>query len=323
MNSMYLAVGYNCNHHCYFCPCGKEENKAKAAPTEQMIEAIKNGINNNGVEFITLSGGEPTLHPGFHEVLKFCIDNELKVTVLSNGDTFHNIDNVHKYFDGVDPRYFGITTAIHSNIPELHDKVTGSKGSHARTVAGLKNLIPMMIPFTVKQVISKWNYKMLPDFVDFVFREFGPFASLTLCGMDFCGMDEHEIDEVGVSYKEIGKYLETALDMVLSIRKQFGGFPQVTVADLPLCCVDPYYWGFFTKVSRGKLSQYSAPRNTDSSVKSDSSVDNDCDIYFNECRSCCVAEYCPGVWSSAYKYFGESVVKAVVPQNTKDIKEHK
>ena len=54
MNSMYLAVGYNCNHRCYFCPCGKKEGKAKAAPTEQMIEAIETGIQNNGIEYITL-----------------------------------------------------------------------------------------------------------------------------------------------------------------------------------------------------------------------------------------------------------------------------
>lgn len=318
MNSMYLAVGYNCNHHCYFCPCGKEENKAKAAPTNQMIRAVKEGMLSNGVEYVTLSGGEPTLHPGFHDILKFCVDNQLKVTVLTNGDTLHNKNNVHKYFDGIDSGYFGIITAIHSNIPGLHDKVTGSKGSHSRTVNGLKNLIPLGIPFTVKQVISKWNYKLLPDFVDFVFREFGSFASLTLCGMDFCGMDEAEVSEVGVPYKELGKYLEQALDMVVSIRKQFGGFPQVTVTDLPLCCVDPYYWGFFTKVSRGTLSQYSAPQKIDSLVKSDFGVVNDCDIYFKECSSCCVADYCPGVWSSAYKYFGESAVTAILPQIAND-----
>lgn len=318
MNSMYLAVGYNCNHYCYFCPCGKEENKAKAAPTEQIIQAIKDGMSNNGVEYVTLSGGEPTLHPGFHDVLKFCVESRLKVTVLTNGDTLYNENNVHKYFDGVNPRYFSIITAIHSNIPRTHDKVTGSKGSHSRTVDGLKNLIPLHIPFTVKQVISKWNYRLLPDFIDFVFREFGSFASLTLCGMDFCGMDETKVSEVGVSYKEFGRYLEQALDKVLSIRKQFGGFPQVTVTDLPLCCVDPYYWGFFTKVSRRKISQYSAPQKIDSSIKSDASIANDCDIYFKECSLCCVADYCPGVWSSAYKYFGESAVTAIIPQNRND-----
>lgn len=73
MNSMYLAVGYNCNHRCYFCPCGKKEGKAKAAPTEQMIEAIETGIQNNGIEYITLSGGEPILHPGFHDILEYCV----------------------------------------------------------------------------------------------------------------------------------------------------------------------------------------------------------------------------------------------------------
>lgn len=208
MNSMYLAVGYNCNHRCYFCPCGKKEGKAKAAPTEQMIEAIETGIQNNGIEYITLSGGEPILHPGFHDILEYCVSKKLCVTILSNGDILHKESNVHKYFDNIDPSYFNITTAIHSDQPELHDRVTGVKGSYCRTVKGLKNLIPLRIPFTVKQVISKWNYKRLPEFVDFVHREYGPFASLTLCGMDFCGMNRDEIAEVAIAYKEIGQYLE-------------------------------------------------------------------------------------------------------------------
>ena len=314
MNSMYLAVGYNCNHRCYFCPCGKKEGKAKAAPTEQMIEAIETGIQNNGIEYITLSGGEPILHPGFHDILEYCVSKKLCVTILSNGDILHKESNVHKYFDNIDPSYFNITTAIHSDQPELHDRVTGVKGSYCRTVKGLKNLIPLRIPFTVKQVISKWNYKRLPEFVDFVHREYGPFASLTLCGMDFCGMNREEIAEVAIAYKEIGQYLEKALDIVLSIRQQFGGFPQVTVADLPLCCVDPYYWGFFTKVSRGKLSKYSAPKQSDGEVSSSEEIVNDCDVYFKECGSCCVSDFCPGVWNSAYQYFGENAVRALKPQ---------
>ena len=318
MKSMYLAMGYRCNHHCYFCPCGKEQNKTSAAPAEQLLAAIDAGIRENQIQYVTLSGGEPTLHPDFHKILAYCADRKLHVTVLSNGDTFYKESNVRKYFEGIEARYFTVTTAIHSHLPELHEKVTGVPGSYEHTVQGLKHLIPMGIPFTVKQVISKWNYQYLPDFVDFVYREYGPFASLTFCGMDFCGMDPEEIDQVAISYREAGPYLEKALDMVLSIRKQFGGFPMVTAADLPLCCVDPYYWGFFSKVSRGQLSKYSAPEKVSRDLVSSSNVVNDCDIYCECCKRCCVSDYCPGIWSSAYQYFGEAAAVAVMPEITSE-----
>lgn len=313
MKSMYLAMGYNCNHHCFFCPCGKEQSRVKAAPTEALIESIDAGIKTNGIGHITLSGGEPTLHPGFHDVLAYCVARGLQVTVLSNGDSFSKKSNVGRYFEGIDPKYVNVTTAIHNNIPELHDRVTAVAGSFDRTVQGLKNLISFGIPFTVKQVISRWNYRNLPEFVDFIYREYGPFASLTLCGMDFCGMNPEEINEVEVPYREVGPYLEKALEMIMSIRRQFGGFPLVTVTDLPLCCVDPYYWGFFTKVSRGALSRYSAPEMADGEIVSSENVENDCDVYCEGCAGCCVSDYCPGIWSSAYKYYGEAAVVPVKP----------
>ena len=310
MNSMYLALGYNCNHNCFFCPCVGKDDMVKEADLEQIIFAIDSGINDKNIKYITLSGGEPTLHKNFHQILEYCVSKKINTTILSNGDTLHKVENIHKYFDGINTEYFSVTTAIHSINTEVHDKVTGRNGSHYRTVSGLKNLIPMHISFTVKQVISKWNYKELPEFINFIFSEYGSFASITLCGMDFCGMNEDKIDEVGIGYREIGSYLEKALDNVLFIRKQFGGFPQVTVADLPLCSVDPYYWGFFAKVSRGMLSKYSAPTKSNGNLFSCDGVVNDCDVYFRECKSCCVSNFCPGVWNSAYNYFGDNAVKA-------------
>lgn len=314
MSSMYLALGYKCNHKCYFCPCGNNKIKAPVASVEELKKAIDNGLNNN-VKYITLSGGEPTLHPYFHEILEYCVRSGLNVGILSNGETFFKQENTEKFFRNINPGKIHVTTAIHSINKEYHERVTGVSGSFERSINGLKNVINMGIPVTVKQVISKWNYRELPDFADFVYREYGSYVSLTLCGMDFCGMNPEQIEAVAVSYKEIGVYLEKALDNIISIRQQFGAFPYVSVADLPLCCADPYYWGFFQKVSRGNLSQYSAPSNEEGKVESTNNIINDCDVFFESCRNCCVSDKCPGVWKTAFDYFGESAVKNIYPYN--------
>lgn len=314
MPSMYLALGYLCNHRCFFCPCGEKSELPAFAPKEQLLQAIDAGIAERGIDHITISGGEPTLHPAFREILKHCVDRKLRVSVLTNGDPLANPETAENLFGGIDPRFISVTSAIHSDLPELHERVTASAGSHGRTVQGLLNLVRMGIPVTVKQVISRWNYQRLPDFVDFVYRTYGPYVSLTLCGMDFCGMTKVQIDEVAVSYSQMQGSLETALDLVISLRNQYQAFPQVTVADLPLCSTDPCYWGFFTMVSRNCLSQYSAPEGESGTVNLHTSVENDCGIYFEACRDCCVAQYCPGVWRTAYAYFGESVVHTICAQ---------
>ncbi len=314
MNSMYLAVGYSCNHHCFFCPIGDKSRKAKAASTEDLIEVVDRGIRDDHIDHITISGGEPTLHPGLHDILAHCTENGLRATILTNGDRFHDRQFTHDLFESLDHSRISVVSAIHSPYPGLHDHVTGSAGSQERTIQGLKNLIACHIPFTVKQVISRWNFRDLPEFVRFVYREFGPYSALTLCGMDFCGMNEADTREVAVSYSEIRPNLEKALDYIEENRETRGGFPLVTVADLPLCTVDPYYWKYFAMVSRGRLKRYSAPYSAAETgkdeIRSSEEVWNDCDIYFQQCRECCVKDQCPGTWRSAFEHFGETAVKA-------------
>lgn len=312
MNSMYLALGYRCNHHCFFCPCGNRDAKTPAASTSELLDAIRHGIQERHITHITLSGGEPTLHPGFREILAYCLENGLHVGILSNGDTFHSMENVHRFFDGIPPGNLQVTTALHSHEAGPHNRVTGKEDSFQNTVQGLLHVMSLGIPVTVKQVISAWNYRQLPAFVDFVYGTFGPGVSLTLCGMDFCGMPDDAAKEAAVPFREMGPYLEKALDLVTDLRRKANAFPTVTVADLPLCCVDPYYWGYFVKVSRNTLSQYSAPRDNSGDVSVNTSVTNECDVFFKACSDCCVSGLCPGVWKTASELFGESAAAPVI-----------
>lgn len=313
MNSMYLALGYKCNHHCFFCPCGNRDVKAPAASTADLIRAIEKGIAKEQITHITLSGGEPTLHPGFHEILNYCLTHHLITGVLSNGDTFHSPKNIHRFFDQLPPGQLHITTALHSHIPEIHNMITGKDDSFQHTVKGIQNIIDTGIPITLKQVISSRNYQALPELIQFAFETFGPKISLTLCGMDYCGMTPEMIRQYAVSFPDLSQSLEKALDVVTDLRRQYSAFPIVTVTDLPLCCVDPYYWGYFVKVSRSTLSMYSAPEDRSGNVQSDTEVLNDCNTFFDECRRCSVEELCPGVWRTASQILGESSVRAIRP----------
>ncbi len=309
-SSMYLALGYRCNHHCYFCPCGKDKG-TPAAETAGIYEALEHGIIQNGVRYVTLSGGEPTIHPDFSNILRRCIQLGAEVTVLTNGDRLHDREFALRCFEGVDPRHVSVISAIHSLESQLHDRVTGVSGSFERTLLGLKNVRSLQIPVTVKQCVSAWNYSSLPEFVDFIFREYGPYASMTICGMDFCGMSLEETASVAVGYKEMGPYIERMLDLVEELRNKYNAFPRFSVCDLPLCAVDPYYWRFYTKSSRRTLEQYSAPSAGDSKIGSTYHVTNDCDTYFQACSNCATNDWCPGVWQTAFKYFGESEACAI------------
>jgi MoaA/NifB/PqqE/SkfB family radical SAM enzyme len=91
-----------------------------------------------GVQFI---GGEPTMHPGFPQLLEHAIQTGLKVEVFTN-------------LAHVDPHCWSLyqhpsvslATSYYSDLAAEHDKVTGRRGSHARTRANIAQAVARQIP---------------------------------------------------------------------------------------------------------------------------------------------------------------------------------
>lgn len=309
-SSMYLALGYRCNHHCFFCPCGKKKGTV-CARYEDIEAAIEYATEELGVNHITLSGGEPTLHNEFPRIIQKCIVSGANVTVLTNGDLLHNYDFAYHCFNGVDPKRVSVVSAIHASLPEEHDRVTGIAGSFERTIEGIKNVLSLRIPVEIKQCVSAWNYKHLPIFPSFLLEKFGPQISATIVGMDFCGMDLDDINKVAIGYRDMAPYIERMLDCVDELRHKYRAFPRFSVCDLPLCPVDPYYWKYYAKSSRRELAQYSAPSVNTAEFKTSFHVVSQCDTFFKACSECKVNSLCPGAWRTAYEFFGEGEAHAI------------
>ena len=313
MNVLYIALGYRCSHRCICCPVGDRAKEAPEPSASEIIGVIDEAVRNRQINSVILSGGEPTMHPGFRQILEYCVGRGLSVDLLSNGESLCNVETAQKLLGGLLLGSMHMTTAIHSVEESVHDRVTGVPGSRMRTAQGIKNVMDLGIPVVVKHIISSWNYREMRAFTDYALREFGPGIYLTFCGMDYSGMSEDNVSKAAVSFREIGPYLEQALDRIQELRKEFGAFPRAWVSDLPLCCVDPYYWGSFDSASRGMIAQNSLPGLTEQGLRSEIRPETDCDIFFEECTKCIVSEVCPGAWRTAYSYFGEDAVKSVKP----------
>ena len=96
MKNAYLAICYSCNERCSYCPCSKQEKQDKLiTPLSDLKTAIAQ-FAVEGITDITISGGEPTLHPDFIDIIDYSQRCGLQVTVLSNGERFSNIDFLTK-----------------------------------------------------------------------------------------------------------------------------------------------------------------------------------------------------------------------------------
>jgi MoaA/NifB/PqqE/SkfB family radical SAM enzyme len=82
-----IILTHNCNFNCWYCYDKPNRDKHKNVFID--VKHIKSFIENIEKQNINVSvnilGGEPTLHPLFLEILKFCTSkNILNVTVTSN-----------------------------------------------------------------------------------------------------------------------------------------------------------------------------------------------------------------------------------------------
>lgn len=311
MRMMYLPVGYDCNHNCFFCPCGNKKERIGRVSENTLIDAIDYAVNHHGINGITVSGGEPTLHPGFRNILRHCNDLNLQVAVLTNGENFYKKEKAAELFRGVECRSVQIITALHSFKAPVHEKLNGVKGSFNRTVEGLKNLMDMGISVSVKQIVCRQNYEDMPEFVDFAVDVFGKDIGLEFTGMDFCGMDRDHMKEVAVGFREIGKMLEKALDRVDLYRTTRHAFPQVMVTDMPLCSVDPFYWRYFLASSKKGTASYAMPEAAGNKIRQLEDLEGDCGTYYNACSTCLMNEQCPGVWRTTAEFFSDEGIHSI------------
>lgn len=94
-NAVVLELNYECNHHCLFCSCPwvSKESKYKISNSltmKQWMQAIDVLID-NGINFFSISGGEPLINPNLIEILYYIYKknksngSNSSITLISNG----------------------------------------------------------------------------------------------------------------------------------------------------------------------------------------------------------------------------------------------
>lgn len=126
-----------CNNRCLFC-LDTDAQDGSTLPLEAIKAEIRRGLTIGG-ERLILSGGEPTIHPQFAELVAFGRSLGYKgVQTISNGRMF----SYKRFCNSVlDAGLSEVTVSIHGHTPELHDMLVGVPGAFDQAVRGLKNLL--------------------------------------------------------------------------------------------------------------------------------------------------------------------------------------
>ncbi len=309
MNSAYFAIGYKCNHRCLFCP-REYSDFEEMLPYDLLINNVENVIEKSNVQHLIVSGGEPTMHPDFLKFMDFLMKKPVFIALLTNGDNFSNTEFSDAFIRTVNPKKVQIVTAIHSIDSEKHDWVSGCKGSYERSIKGLLYLSKAGYSIGIKFIVSKQNYQESELFVKDILDKFAGRVNIQFCGIDCAGNANQYGEQAAINYQEARPYLEKAFDTFWEYQKKYPTC-HLSVSEMPLCSVDPYYWKLFVLKERSRTNAYSAPNYKNNDEHLTYNAGNDCDTFFEKCHTCAVEKVCPGVWRTTGEILGEDAVKPI------------
>lgn len=169
----HIELTHSCNERCVHCYQGRSRH-GHAEPG--MVMDILRQLHAHGTVSVTFSGGEPTLHPHFPEILAEARRLDFVINVLTNG-----LDLSEGVLDALASANCNmVQVSLYSMDAAVHDAITRCPGSRDRTVLAIERLIERDVPVQVScpvmvqnrgsyRSVSQWcrqrKIRVLSDFV--------------------------------------------------------------------------------------------------------------------------------------------------------------
>lgn len=141
---IWLELTGSCQLHCAHCYADSGPGGSHGAMSEQdWVDAITEAAI-SGVRTVQFIGGEPTTHPAFGRLVSVALREGLQVEVFSNLFAMSPMVWACLTQPGV-----RLATSYYSATSYLHDRITKRLGSHARTLANIREAVERGVPLRV------------------------------------------------------------------------------------------------------------------------------------------------------------------------------
>lgn len=199
-----------CNMHCKYCYT--EANKHLGERELTGIEWINlfNTIkipSRYMVQNISFTGGEPTLHPNFIEILD-AISGEYKIEISSNGLEISDelIDTLFHY-EGLN--FFNVSI---DSCNKEEDEIMRGTGTYQKRFENIEKIYENDIPLCFGVVASHININSLKETTEYFLEKF-PGTSIKYIPITKIGDSLNIDDPIFLTENDVKIYLDTLLEM--------------------------------------------------------------------------------------------------------------
>lgn len=168
INQCIITVTRNCNLRCKFCYAKETGYIEQELIAFNDIKKIVDFCNEAKVNFIVLTGGEPTLHPDVMNIIKYINNSEHKMmaTIATNGIKLSDynfckemIDNGIGYVD----------ISLKGRNEKACTEITG-KDCFSKQMEAIHNLSQLPVEFTCSMVLSHENIDTFCDGIEVAYE---------------------------------------------------------------------------------------------------------------------------------------------------------
>ena len=152
-----------CNNKCTFCLDALAHNETVVSDDE-VKRRILDG-RRNGATRLILSGGEPTIHPGYITFIKYGrAAGYRRIQTVTNGRMFSYPEFLKRCLDaGLQE----ITFSIHGHDARVHDALVGVPGAFDEEIEGLRLALADGRPIVnIDVCLNRGNIRRLPELLD-------------------------------------------------------------------------------------------------------------------------------------------------------------
>jgi MoaA/NifB/PqqE/SkfB family radical SAM enzyme len=301
MRKIDIKVHFYCNNFCRFCIQGDRRYLTYQKSTEEIREILKRG-RKEGAMGVVFTGGEPTLR--FKELLnwvQFAKDlGYQSIQIQTNGRMFSYLGFCQKIIEA-GANEFGIS--LHASYSQLHDYLTRSPGSFNQTVQAIKNLVSLGQTVLTNTVITKYNYKDLPNTAKLLVS-----LRVTQYQLAFIHISQKVLNDRRLlkslvpRFFEVMPYVKKALD--IGIKRQV----KCVTEAIPYCLMKGYEEHIAEKTAPDshvfdagyEIEHFSIHRKTKAKLKGPN------------CKFCKYGDVCEGTWKEYPQIFGWTEFKPIL-----------
>lgn len=188
-------VTKRCNLKCAHCYLGAGKPGKEELSTEEALGVIEQ-MGQAGTQLLILSGGEPLMRRDVFQLASHAAARGIAVVIGTNG-LLMGTSTVQRLKEaGVR----GVGISVDSLDASKHDAFRGVPGAWERAVRGLRRCIAAGVPALVQATAFPWNYREIPDLIEFASAEGA--AGFTLYFLVCTGRGETLTDLAPEQYEE-------------------------------------------------------------------------------------------------------------------------